>query len=99
MKRKLILLASMALFLTGCGQKMITVAGIQSEEEGEQTQYIEMKEFELKEPEAQANGEEADYCVVMIPLGYHESEEIPGMYVHERNPLDSLLYGIGRSGR
>lgn len=89
MKRKLILLASMALFLTGCGQKMITVAGIQSEEEGEQTQYIEMKEFELKEPEAQANGEEADYCVVMIPLGYHESEEIPGMYVHERNPLDS----------
>ena len=47
-----------------------------------------MQEFELKEQE-ESTGEKVRYCAVMIPAGYHESEDIQGMYVHERNPLDA----------
>ena len=48
-----------------------------------------MKEFELKEVPAANGREDVSYCAVMIPEGYHESEEVPGMYVHEMAPLDS----------
>lgn len=76
-----------AFLLTGCAREAVTVAGIQSED-GESMEYIEMQEFELKEQE-ESTGEKVRYCAVMIPAGYHESEEIQGMYVHERNPLDA----------
>lgn len=90
MKRKAILIMFLSLFLSGCGQKVVTVADIQTEE-GQESGYIEMQEFELKKTAGQeAPGrEEADYCAVLIPAGYQESEEIPGMYIHERSPLDS----------
>lgn len=74
--------------LLGCQEKVITVADIQ-EEEGQPVGYIEMQEFEIKEKEAESGREEVQYCAVMIPAGYQESEEIPGMYLHERSPLDS----------
>lgn len=76
-----------AFLLTGCAREAVTVAGIQSED-GESMEYIEMQEFELKEQE-ESTGEKVRYCAVMIPAGYHESEEIQGMYVHERNPIDA----------
>ncbi len=76
-----------AFLLTGCAREAVTVAGIQSED-GESMEYIEMQEFELKEQE-ESTGEKVRYCAVMIPAGYHESEDIQGMYVHERNPLDA----------
>ncbi len=88
MKKKILLLAAMAVLLTGCGQKVITVAQIQSED-GEEAGYITMEEFKLKEPTEESGREEVSCCSVLIPLGYHESEEIPGMYIHERSPLDS----------
>lgn len=87
MKRKLMLMVLAAFLLTGCAREAVTVAGIQSED-GESMEYIEMQEFELKEQE-ESTGEKVRYCAVMIPAGYHESEEIQGMYVHERNPLDA----------
>lgn len=89
MKRKMILTVLLSMLLTGCGDKeVITVAGIQSEE-GQEPKYIEMQEFELKETAPEMTGDKSGYCVVLIPEGFQESEEIPGMYVHERNPLDS----------
>ncbi|MDE6962781.1 MAG: hypothetical protein K2P30_04045 [Lachnospiraceae bacterium] len=89
MKRKIILTALAAMFLTGCGgQQVITVADISSEE-GQEPGYIEMQEFELKEDSGEAAGDKSGYCVVMIPEGFEKSDEIPGMYVHERSPLDS----------
>ena len=88
MKKKILLLASMAMLLTGCQEKVITVAGLQSED-GQETTYIEMKEFQIKEPQTDSGREEVSCCAVLIPTGYYESEEIPGMYIHERSPLDS----------
>lgn len=89
------LLAGVLFLLTGCGQKVVTVADIRAED-GHQPGYIEMQEFELKEKEAADDREEVSYCAVLIPAGYQESDEIPGMYVHERNPLDSsnIYYSV-----
>lgn len=87
MKRKWMLTVLAVFLLTGCAKEAVTVAGIQSED-GEAVEYIEMQEFELKEKEESA-GEKVRCCAVLIPAGYHESEEIQGMYVHERNPLDA----------
>ncbi len=78
-----------AALLFGCEKKVVTVADIYSEDK-EETSYIEIKELELKTTDSVSEGEDAtQYCVVAIPAGYIESEEIPGMYIHERNPLDS----------
>lgn len=88
MKKKIILAALLGLMLTGCEQKVITVADIQSEE-GQETEYIEMKEFELKSVEVEDAEDSVQYCALLIPVGYQPSEEIEGMYVHERRPLDS----------
>lgn len=92
MKKWKALLAGLAVAgvagLCGCKEEVITVADIQSED-GEDTQYIEMKEFELKETEEDDGREEIRHCVVRIPEGYYQSEEIPGMYLHEKAPLDS----------
>lgn len=74
--------------LCGCQEKVVTVADVQGDEEQETT-YIEMKEFVLKDKVEDSDRENVNYCAVMIPAGYHESEEIPGMYLHERTPLDS----------
>lgn len=88
MKKKIILGAMLVLVLTGCEQKVITVADIQSED-GQETDYIEMKEFELKSSEVNEAEDSVKYCALLIPAGYQPSEEIEGMYVHERRPLDS----------
>ena len=75
-------------FLAGCQDKVITVADVWTEDEKEPA-YIEMQEFELKEKQENSGREDIKYCAVMIPAGYQESEETPGMYLHERAPLDS----------
>lgn len=87
-KGKIIFVLAALLLISGCGKEAVTVAGIQNGEE-DVGEYIKMQEFELKEQEEEAGGEEVHHCAVLIPAGYKESEEIPGMYVHERNPLDS----------
>ncbi|MCM1126290.1 MAG: hypothetical protein NC429_07435 [Lachnospiraceae bacterium] len=87
MKKKLMLGLLLVSLLTGCEQKVITVAGIQTED-GQETEYIEMKEFELKTSQVQEE-DSVQYCALLIPAGYQPSEEIEGMYVHERSPLDS----------
>lgn len=81
------LLCLLACSICGCEKQVITVAGIVDPElAGEE--YIEMKQFEIKE--VLHNGkEEINSCVILIPKGYVESETTPGMYVHERQPLDS----------
>lgn len=88
MKRKMIFMIFASLLLSGCGKEAVTVAGIPSED-GKEAEYIEVKEFELKEPKEDSAGEKVRCCAVLIPASYRESEEIPGMYVHERSPLDS----------
>lgn len=88
MKKRWIWIALLGTLLTGCGNQVISVADIATED-GEKTQYIEIQEFELKEQEPESDREEVSYCAVMIPASYQESEEVPGMYVHNRNPLDS----------
>lgn len=76
------------LSVCGCEEKIITVSTV-SENEEEKTEYIEIKEFELKEKAQDSDRENLQYCAVMIPSGYYESEEIRGMYLHEKSPLDS----------
>ncbi len=90
MKKKALLLTALVLILTGCQQKVITVADIQAED-GQEPEYIEMQKFELKDKTVlSADGEDdVRYCALLIPAGYQPSEDIEGMYVHERSPLDS----------
>lgn len=90
MKRviKLMLMAFTMVLLAGCEKKAITVADMISDEEGQQ--YIEMKEFQLKNKEEEKNKETGSAeCMVRIPAGYVEAEGMSGMYVHEKYPLDS----------
>ena len=95
-----LLFAGMMLAMCGCEKKVISVSSV-SEEEGQETEYIEMQELELKEKERENGRENIKYCAVMIPAGYHESEEIPGMYLHERTPLDSsnIYYSVSEGSR
>ena len=95
MKRKMLLLAMTGLLLTGCQQKVITVADIRNED-GQEPEYIEMQQFELKEKSTVSGREEIRCCTVLIPAGYHQSDEIEGMYIHERSPLDSsnIYYSV-----
>ena len=87
-KQKILALILLAmLLLSGCGKEVITVAGIQDPEQ--ETDYIEIKEFQLKEETTVKDGQEVSCCAVLIPAGYQEVEGVPGMYVHERSPLDS----------
>lgn len=83
------LLLVMTIFvLGGCQERVITVADIQEENEQNVT-YVEMKQIELKEIEEEDGRQGLAHCAVLVPFGYHESEEIPGMYVHERAPMES----------
>ncbi len=88
MKKKMILFMFCALLLQGCQKETVTVASIRTED-GQEAEYIEMKEFELKEKTSEGVGEEVSHCAVLIPVGYQESDHFPGMYVHNRAPLDS----------
>lgn len=80
-------LSLLVLIMSGCQKQVITVAGIQDPELTEEN-YIAIEDFELKDVENNGK-EEIDSCVVLIPAGYVESQTVPGMYVHERYPLDS----------
>lgn len=92
----MLLTAVMVLMLCGCGSEVITVAGTITEENAEPENYIEIQEFQLKEAKQESGREDIGCCAVLIPAGYKESEEIPGMYVHERSPLDSsnIYYSV-----
>ena len=50
MKRKIGIILLAAALLSGCSQEVVTVAGTLSEEGEKPEAYIEMQEFELKEP-------------------------------------------------
>lgn len=96
----IISLLFIVLAFAGCKPEVITVAGMQ-QAEGEEAEYIEIQEFELvaDRPKAKEAGVPG-YCAVLIPVGYHESEDIPGMYVHEIAPLDSstIYYTVSEGG-
>lgn len=83
--------------LMGCNREVITVAGIETAD-GEEAvaNYIEISEFELKEPAEEYDGEEVLFCAVLIPKGYLQSEEVPGMYIHERYPMEAsnIYYSV-----
>ena len=93
-------IAAMTLVMCGCEKEVISVSSV-SAGEGQETEYIEMQELELKEKEPDSGRENIRYCAVMIPAGYYESEEIPGMYLHERTPLDSsnIYYSVSEGSR
>lgn len=91
MKRKSYpVLLLLMMLLIGCNRQVITVAGIEPQEQEDGSEdYIEIKEFELKQPLEKYDGNEVMFCAVLIPAGYQESEEIPGMYIHERYPIEA----------
>lgn len=80
--------AAMILLMCGCEKKVISVSTV-LDEEGQEAEYIEVQELALKEKKQENSRETIQHCAVMIPAGYYESEEIPGMYLHEKTPLDS----------
>lgn len=82
------MLAAGVMGLCACKEKVVTVADVQ-EVDGQTADYIEMQEFVLKDKQEESTRQEVQYCAVVIPAGYQESEEVPGMYLHERAPLDS----------
>ncbi len=85
----------------GCKEKVATVAEIR-DEEGLVVECITMQEFEVKKPIINGDKERVRHCAVLIPKGYSESKEIPGLYVHERAPMESsnIYYSVaeGESG-
>ncbi|MGN0376646.1 MAG: hypothetical protein ACI4ED_03325 [Suilimivivens sp.] len=83
-----LLLLMVMLSMCGCEEKVVTVSTVSDNEE-QKADYIEIQEFELKEKTVDSDRENLQYCAVMIPAGYYESEDIPGMYLHEKAPLDS----------
>ena len=56
-----LLSAGMMLAMCGCEKKVISVSSV-SEEEGQETEYIEMQELELKEKERENGRENIKYC-------------------------------------
>lgn len=79
--------------LCGCEKEVITVADMPQTEGQEaetvSTDYIEIQEFELKEVKEDDGRIEVSHCAVVIPADYHASEDIPGMYINERAPMES----------
>lgn len=87
----------LCLLVMGCSREVITVAGMESQEQTEgNASYIEIRRFELKEPVEEYEGEDVAFCAVLIPAGYVESGEIPGMYIHERAPFEAsnIYYSV-----
>lgn len=76
----------LGIFLTGCGDKVTTVADDISSKKDEE--YVTMEEFELKGP-APEERENIGYCAILIPSDYHKSESEEGMYVSDVYPLES----------
>ena len=75
MKKKIVFGILLALLLTGCGQKVVTVADIQSGDD-QKNDYIEMKEFEIKHGVVEETEDKVRYCALLIPAGYMPSEEV-----------------------
>lgn len=89
-KKTYLVLLLLVTLLIGCKKQVITVTGMETEgQESSHEDYIEIKEFELKQPVEEYEGNEVMFCTVLIPAGYRESEEIPGMYIHERYPMEA----------
>lgn len=94
-KRMLSIVGTVVLcvLLTGCGDKVTTVADDISSDANEQ--YVTMEEFELKGP-APEERENISYCAILIPSDYHKSESEEGMYVSDVYPLESsnIYYSV-----
>lgn len=91
-----VLLGSLfCLSVTGCSEKVVTVSEIM-DEEGEVAEYITMQEFEIKEIVEDSGKQQVEHCVVLIPGDYHESEDVKGLYLHERAPMESsnIYYSV-----
>lgn len=104
MKKKILFSLAMVMmgftFLTGCNDEVITVADNMnsSSAEGEGTEYIELETFEIQKEQA-VEREGIGYCAILIPADFVQSEEVPGMYISKRYPLDSgnIYYTVTNS--
>lgn len=81
------------ILLSGCEDKVTTVADDISSKTDEE--YVTMEEFELKGP-APEERENIGYCAILIPSDYHKSESEEGMYVSDVYPLESsnIYYSV-----
>lgn len=102
MKNKIIicLVTVMAVFtvlLSGCQKEVITVSdGMnKSADGGEETEYIEIETFEISKEE-EVSREGIGYCAILIPEDFERSQDVPGMYISKRYPLDSgnIYYSV-----
>lgn len=80
-----VLVSCLCISLTGCKEKVTTLADDITA--NEKSEYIKMDEFELKGEGVER--ENIGYCAVMIPADFVEVEDIKGMYVSNLYPLDS----------
>ena len=80
--------------IVGCSSRYTTVADDIFAEEDEE-EYITMQELNLN-PKPDTGRDDIGYCAILIPAGFHRSEEIPGMYVSELYPMDSsnIYYSV-----
>lgn len=87
-------MAVMLTAIVGCSSRYTTVADDIFAEEGEE-EYITMQELNLN-PKPDTGRDDIGYCAILIPAGFHRSEEIPGMYVSELYPMDSsnIYYSV-----
>lgn len=87
---KLIFFLTMAVLSTaivGCATKYTTVADDITAVDGEE-EYITIEELNLN-PKPDSGREDIGYCAILIPDGFYQSEDIPGMYVNKLYPMDS----------
>lgn len=102
LKKILIMIAvtvMVAAISIGCSEKHTTVADdIHSENVSDE--YVEIGHFQVKSTD-NSNVEEVAYCAIMIPEGYHKSENNEGMYVSDIYPLDAsnVYYTIQESDK
>lgn len=87
---RLLLIVIACLTISGCEKKYTTVADdiTVSEPEVNESEYIELATFEAKE-EPDDELVDIGYCAILVPSGFVPSEEVEGMYVSDRYPMDS----------
>lgn len=79
--------ALVVLSFAGCEKEVITLADDINAAGGE-TEYIEIKSFELKKP-ADKSRSEIGYVALFIPDDYTVSDDNPNMYISSLYPLDA----------
>lgn len=81
--------------MTACNSKVTTVADDITARDGQEPQYVEIDNFEL-DVQSDDTLENVGSCAILIPEGFTESTEIPGMYISTIYPLDAsnIYYSV-----